>query len=48
MVFEVTVAELAAADEYERPASYQRVTVLLASGQKAWVYVHAPSSTCHP
>ena len=44
-VFEVTDAELAAADEYERPASYERVAVTLASGKQAWVYVHAPSST---
>ena len=44
-VFEVTDAELAAADEYERPASYERVAVSLASGTEAWVYVHAPSST---
>ena len=42
-VFEVTDAELAAADEYERPASYERVAVKLASGKEAWVYVHAPS-----
>ena len=40
-VFEVTDAELAAADEYERPASYERVAVRLASGKVAWVYVHA-------
>jgi hypothetical protein len=44
-VFEVTDAELAAADEYERPASYRRVAVTLASGKTAWVYLHAPSST---
>ena len=41
-VFEVSDAELAAADEYERPASYQRLAVTLASGTRAWVYVHAP------
>lgn len=46
-VFEVTDAELAAADEYERPASYARVSVLLASGKEAWVYVHAPPSPRH-
>ena len=46
-VFEVTDAELAAADEYERPASYERVAVTLASGKEAWVYVHAPSSARH-
>jgi hypothetical protein len=44
-VFDVTDAELAAADEYERPASYRRVAVTLASGKTAWVYVHAPSSS---
>ena len=47
-VFEVTDAELAAADEYERPASYRRVAVTLASGKTAWVYVHAPSSFPRP
>ena len=39
-VFEITDAELAAADEYERPAAYNRIAVTLASGKKAWVYVH--------
>ena len=38
-VFEVTDAELAAADEYERPAAYKRIEVDLASGRRAWVYV---------
>lgn len=37
-VFEVSDAELAAADEYERPARYGRVRVILASGREAWVY----------
>jgi len=37
--FEITDAELAAADEYERDAGYERVTVTLASGKKAWVYL---------
>jgi len=40
MVFDVTDAELAAADEYERTARYTRVMVTLASGRQAWVYVH--------
>ena len=44
-VFEVTDAELVAADEYERPASYGRVEVTLASGRTAWVYVHTPPSS---
>ena len=39
-VFDVTDAELAAADEYERTARYTRVLVSLASGRQAWVYVH--------
>ena len=43
-VFEVSDAELAAADDYERPARYERVAVTLASGKEAWVYVHAPPS----
>lgn len=40
-VFEVTDAELAAADAYEQPASYQRVLATLSSGRVAWVYIHA-------
>ena len=43
-VFEVTDAELAAADEYELPAGYRRISVNLASGKQAWVYVHAPEA----
>jgi hypothetical protein len=39
MVFEVTDAELAAADSYERRAAYTRLAVTLASGKQAWVYV---------
>jgi hypothetical protein len=38
--FEVTDAELEAADRYEAPAAYARVTVTLASGRQAWVYKH--------
>lgn len=37
MVFEVTDAELAQSDTYE-PAGYTRISVLLASGEVAWVY----------
>lgn len=47
-VFEITDAELAAADGYEQLAGYQRIAVRLASGTQAWVYVEArsaPSST---
>lgn len=39
-VFEVTAAELAAADAYEVDA-YERVLVPLRSGAHAWVYVLA-------
>lgn len=38
-VFEITDAELAAADEYEQRAAYARIAVTLASGRQAWVYV---------
>ena len=44
MVFELTDAELAAADEYERVAAYTRIAVTLASGTQAWVYVDARSA----
>jgi gamma-glutamylcyclotransferase (GGCT)/AIG2-like uncharacterized protein YtfP len=43
-IFEVSDAELAAADGYEQPAGYKRVLVRLASGKQAWVYVHAPAA----
>jgi gamma-glutamyl AIG2-like cyclotransferase len=42
-VFEITDAELAAADGYENPAGYLRVSVTLASGRRAWVYFHPRS-----
>ena len=40
-VFEITDAELAAADRYENIAAYKRVEVVLVSGKRAWVYVDA-------
>jgi gamma-glutamylcyclotransferase (GGCT)/AIG2-like uncharacterized protein YtfP len=43
MVFHVTDSELVAADEYERRDGYVRVSVRLASGSEAWVYVDARS-----
>jgi gamma-glutamylcyclotransferase (GGCT)/AIG2-like uncharacterized protein YtfP len=43
-VFEITDAELAAADQYEQLAAYKRVAVVLASGKQAWVYVDARST----
>lgn len=39
-VFEITEAELAAADTYE-VSDYRRVSVVLRSGLEAWVYVKA-------
>ena len=39
-VFEITDAELASVDRYERPFFYKRVAAMLASGGQAWVYVH--------
>lgn len=42
--FEVNEAELAAADQYEAPARYERISTTLASGREAWVYVHAGSA----
>jgi gamma-glutamylcyclotransferase (GGCT)/AIG2-like uncharacterized protein YtfP len=39
-VFEITPAELAAADAYE-VADYKRISVRLRSGLDAWVYVKA-------
>ena len=43
-VFEITDAELAAADQYEQVAAYTRVAAMLASGKQAWVYVNARSA----
>lgn len=43
-VFEITDAELAAADQYERAAAYKRVAARLVSGREAWVYVDARSA----
>ena len=40
---EVTDAELAAADAYERPDAYVRIAVTLASGAQAWMYVDSRS-----
>ena len=42
-VFDITDAELAAADQYEQPAAYKRIAAMLASGKQAWVYVDARS-----
>ena len=40
-LLELTDAELAASDGYEREAEYVRVMTTLASGRSAWVYVSA-------
>jgi hypothetical protein len=42
-VFEITDAELAAADRYEQLAEYKRIAATLASGKRAWLYVDASS-----
>jgi hypothetical protein len=44
MVFEVTPAELVAADDYEVD-DYARVSVTLASGISSWVYLAASESS---
>jgi gamma-glutamylcyclotransferase (GGCT)/AIG2-like uncharacterized protein YtfP len=41
VVFEISDAELAAADQYEHSAGYHKNAVHLASGKEAWVYSHA-------
>ena len=41
--FEVTDEELARADTFEAQSSYGRIDVTLASGSRAWLYVHQPS-----
>jgi Gamma-glutamyl cyclotransferase, AIG2-like len=43
-VLEITDAELAAADEYEKLAAYIRIPATLASGKRAWLYVDARSA----
>jgi gamma-glutamylcyclotransferase (GGCT)/AIG2-like uncharacterized protein YtfP len=43
-VFELTDAELEAADVYERPANYARIAVTLRSGKRAWVFVEKSSA----
>ena len=43
-VFEITDAELSAADRYEQLAAYKRIVAKLASGTQAWVYVDARSA----
>ena len=40
-VFEITDAELMAADRYEQAAAYKRISAVLASGKQAWLYVDA-------
>ena len=40
-VFELTDDELSKADTFESQYNYRRVTVPLASGKEAWVFVHA-------
>jgi hypothetical protein len=40
-VFDITDAELHAADAYERADSYVRIPAALASGGDAWIYLDA-------
>jgi len=47
-LFEITDAELAAADLYEDLATYKRIVATLASGKQAWVYVDARSAPRAP
>lgn len=42
MVFEITDAEITNVDTYEREFDYERIEAPLASGARAWVYVHTP------
>src|SRR5262245_17292971 len=42
IAFEITEAELVQVDAYEAPFDYARVLAPLASGRRAWVYVHTP------
>lgn len=44
-VFDVSDAELAAADKCEAAFFYKRVAATLASGKRAWVYVDAQTAT---
>src|ERR1041384_1018758 len=43
-VFDVTEAEVEAADRFEQPFNYERIRVTLASGNEAWVYVSGGAS----
>lgn len=44
MAFEITDAELVTTDAYEAADAFVRIEVTLASGRRAWVYVHAPTA----
>lgn len=45
VALEVTDAELAAADAYERTDAYTRIPAVLGSGLEAWVYVDTATSS---
>jgi hypothetical protein len=47
-VFEITAAELAAADDYEQLVAYKPLSARLASGKQAWLYVDARSAPGFP
>jgi len=42
MAFEISDDELTRTDGYEAPFAYRRIEADLASGRRAWVYVHRP------
>jgi hypothetical protein len=44
IVFDVTEEELASVDAYEAGFSYLRAEAALASGKRAWVYIHDGTS----
>jgi hypothetical protein len=43
VAYEITDAELVAADRYEQRASFGRIGGVLASGRQAWLYVYVGS-----
>ena len=43
IAYEITDADLAAADRYEQRASFGRIGAVLASGRQAWLYVYVGS-----
>ncbi|MBT8061947.1 MAG: gamma-glutamylcyclotransferase [Gammaproteobacteria bacterium] len=44
IAFNLNDEEISVADSYEQAADYVRIEATLASGKRAWVYVHRPSA----